>query len=209
MLLALLVAASAQNPAQLPLFADPRIAEALGGFDARAGAWAEYAIVPRNGAGARLRVSVLGPARADGRYWLEAASQAQGTAPVAFRMLLRGPPGPIDNVERLYVYVAGQAPTEFPLDAQARRHAVPPRGAVPPVKKRGIEPVRVAAGHFDAELLEVRRTRIWRSREVPLWGLVRAVDRSRRVELVRYGRTGAESVFPPEFDQGNGSERKK
>ncbi|HEY6909849.1 MAG TPA: hypothetical protein VI356_10795 [Myxococcales bacterium] len=209
MLLALLLAASAQKPPEVPLFADPRLAEALGEFQPHAGAWVEYAIIPRKGPQTRLRLSVLSPLLSQGRYWLESASQSQDGPPVATRMLLHGPPGRIENMERLYVYVGGQAPMEFPLDDDA--HAAPPlpRRPLPRVRRRGMQEVRVAAGSFRAELIEVGPARVWHSDGVPLWGLVRALEPGRRVELIAFGQSGARTVFPPEFDQGKGNESRK
>ncbi len=219
MLLALLLAAStgparsapsAQKPPAVPLFADPRLAEALGNFEPRPGAWVEYAIIPRKGPQARLRFSVLAPLLPDGRYWLETATQAQGGPPVAMRMLLHGPPAQIENLDRLYVYVGGQAPMEFPLDAGARAAPAPlPRKPLPRIRKRGAQDVRVAAGRFMADLIEVGTARIWRSDGVPLWGLVRALEPGRRIELIGFGQSGARTVFPAEFDQGKGSESRK
>jgi len=219
MLLALLLAAStgpargsppAQKPPPMPLFADPRLAEALGEFQPRPGAWVEYAIIPRKGPQARLRLSVLAPLLPDGRYWLETASQSQGSPPVAMRMLLRGPPAQIENLDRLYVYVGGQAPMEFPIDGQSRAAPAPlPRRPLPRIKRRGTQDVRVAAGRFRADLIEVGTARIWRSDGVPLWGLVRALEPGRRIELIGFGQSGASTVFPPEFDQGKGSESRK
>lgn len=210
MLLALLLAASAQKPPELPLFADPQVAEALGGFEPRPGAWVEYAIIPRRGPQTRLRLSVLPPLLPDGRYWLESASQSQNGPPVAVRMLLHGPPGRVENLDRLYVYVGGQAPMEFPLDADARATPAPlPRRPLPRVRRKGAQDVRVAAGRFRAELIQVASSRIWRSDGVPLWGLVRALDPGRRVELIAFGRSGARTVFPAEFDHGKGSESRK
>jgi hypothetical protein len=219
MLLALLLAASAaparsapagQKPPALPLFADPQLAEALGSFTPLPGAWVEYAVIPRKGPQARLRLSILAPPLPGGRYWLESASQSQGAPPVAMRMLLHGPPGRIENLDRLYVYVGGQAPMEFPLDADARVAPAPlPRRPVPKVRRKGVQDVRVGAGRFQAELIQVGSARIWRSEAVPLWGLVRALEPGRRVELIGFGRSGARTVFPPGFDQGNGSESRK
>ncbi|MGE5049116.1 MAG: hypothetical protein ACM3PC_11135 [Deltaproteobacteria bacterium] len=210
MLLALLLAASAHNPPALPLFADPQLSEALGDFEPRAGAWVEYAIIPRKGPQTRLRLSVLEPLLSKGRYWLESASQSQNGPPVATRMLVHGPPGNIENMERLYVYVGGQAPMEFPIDADARAVRPPlPRRPLPRVRRRGTQDVRVAAGHFRAELIQVGSARVWRSAGVPLWGLVRALEPGRRVELIAFGRRGARTVFPEEFDHGKGSESRK
>ncbi|HET9751619.1 MAG TPA: hypothetical protein VFP52_01610, partial [Myxococcales bacterium] len=190
MLLALLLAASAQKPPEVPLVSDPRLAEALGHFEPLPGAWVEYAIIPRKGRQARLRLSVLEPPLPGGRYWLESASQAQGGPPVATRMLLHGPPGRIENLDRLYVYVGGQAPMEFPIDGEARAAPAPlPRRPFPKVRRKGVQDVRVSAGRFQAELVQVGSARIWRSDGVPLWGLVRALEPGRRVELIGFGQS--------------------
>ena len=55
----------------------------------------------------------------------------------------------------------------------------------------------------------MKDARVFRSDQVPLWGLVRAVDSAQRIELVGYGATGAATVFPAEFDQGSGKESVK
>ena len=53
--------------------------------------------------------------------------------------------------------------------------------------------------------------RVWRSSQVPLWGLVKAQSPRQTVELIASGKTGAESIFPPGWtdDQGKGSESTK
>ncbi|HET7785736.1 MAG TPA: hypothetical protein VIR81_15310 [Myxococcales bacterium] len=219
MLLALLVAASAaparsappaQKPPALPLLSDPALSEALGEFQPLPGAWVEYAVIPRKGAQARLRLTVLAPLLRGGRYWLESASQSQGAPPVAVRMLLHGPPGRVENLERLYLYVGGQAPMEFPVDADLRG-APPavPRRPGPRVRRRGVQEIQVAAGRFRAQLIQAGPARVWRSEGVPLWGLVKEVDARRRVELIAFGHSGGRTVFPAEFDQGNGNESRK
>src|SRR3954466_14383936 len=71
MLTALLLAAAAPG---LPLFANPMTEAALEGFEARPGAWAEYAVVPGVGPRLRVRLSVLGPSLSAGVYWLGAAT---------------------------------------------------------------------------------------------------------------------------------------
>ena len=209
MLLALILAA-AGGP-QVPVFSDPRLAEALGRFDPRPGAWVEYAVLPKGGPQIRLRLSVLGPALPDGRYWLEVATQAQGTPPVAMKMLLHGAPGRAENIERLYLYLGGQAPLQLPV-ADAHAAAAPPKSAPPKVERKGTQELKLGAGAFRCEVLQVQDTRIFRSDKVPLWGLVRAQDPRQRVELIGYADSGAETVFPPGFDnadQGNGRDRTK
>ena len=129
-LLALLLLATAAAPQRpepaLPLFSDARLSNALGHFDARPGAWVEYAVLPKKGPQTRLRIGVLAPALPDGRYWLEIQSQQPGALPVAMKLLLHGEPGPRENLEKLYVFVEGLAPMELPLD-EAQAQATQPQ----------------------------------------------------------------------------------
>lgn len=207
-LLALLIATAPQ----IPLFSDPRLSEALGGFHQRAGAWVEYAILPRRGPQARLKASVLAPLASRGRYWLEIVSEQQGGLPVAVKMLLHGPPGTMENVERIYLYVAGQAPVELPLDDARADAGSPPGGPLPRVRRKGTEQLVLAAGKFRCDVLQLEGSRLYRSAQVPLWGMVRAITPEERVELVGFGESGAVTVFPEPFGegaQGKGSESAK
>jgi hypothetical protein len=211
MLLALLLAAGAAAEPPLSVFSDPRLAGALGRFDPHPGAWAEYAVLPKSGPQTRLKISVLAPPLPDGRYWLEMASQSQGLPPVATRLLLHGPPPAMDNVDRLQVYVGGTAPMEVPLEevrAAMKKRENPP-GPAPKVQQKGAEEQTVAAGTFRCDVLQVRDARICRTDKVPLWGLVTERDPKQRIELIGYSDSGAETVFPPGFDQKNGSESTK
>lgn len=200
--------AAARRAPSVPLFSDARLSEALGHFDPRPGAWAEYAVLPKTGPQMRMRLSVLAPALPDGRYWLEVQSQQPGALPVAMKMLLHGEPGRLDNLERLYLFVEGLAPLELPVD-DARAAAKPPSAPLPKVERRGRQELKLAAGTFRCDVFQVQGARVFRSGKVPLWGLVRAVDDQQRIELVGYGATGAATVFPPEFDQGSGKESVK
>jgi hypothetical protein len=125
-------------------------------------------------------------------------------------MLLHGAPGRLENAERTFYYIGGQAPLEMPVE-DAREQPVPPPGALPKIERKGTEELRLTVGTFRCEVLQVRKTRIYRSDKVPLWGLVRSQDPERRVELIGYATSGAETVFPPGFDdtQGKGSESVK
>lgn len=206
-LLALLLAAAAAPP-QIPLFADARLAEALGRFVPAPGAWAEYAVLPKKGPQTRLRIGVLAPALPDGRYWLEVQSQQPGALPVAMKMLLRGAPGRLENLERVYLFIEGLAPMELPLE-EARAQAKPPEPPLPKLEHKSAQQLTLASGTFRCEVFQVKDARVFRSDQVPLWGLVRATDSAQRIELVGYGATGAATVFPPQFDQGSGSESVK
>ena len=77
--------------------------------------------------------------------------------------------------------------------------------------RAGRAEVKVPAGAFLAEEVRVstaeETTRIWRSDDVPLWGLVRARGPRQTVELLASARRGAHSVFPD--PQGNGSDSAK
>jgi len=209
MLLALLIAGAAPAAApQLPLLSDPRIAEALGPFDPHPGAWVEYALLPKRGAQVRVRIAVLSPALPDGRYWLETATQMQGGPPLAMRLLLHGPPGRPENIDRLQVYMAGQAPLELPLEDARAAVAKQPKQPLK-VERKGTQEVKVAPGSFRCDVVQVKDARLFHSGKVPLWGLVREEDPRQRLELLGYADSGAETVFPKEFDQGNGSESTK
>lgn len=203
---------AAQPPAALPLFSDARLLAALGPFDAQPGTWVEYAVLPKRGAASRIRVSVLSPLLPGGRYWLEAVTQSQDGPPVAVRLRVRGSPARADDVDRVLLFVGGQAPLELPLD-DARAETPPqpqPAAPAPTVRSAGRQRLTVPAGNFDAEVLLVERARIFRAAAVPLFGLLRAEEPGRVVTLVGYGRTGAATVFPGEFeDQGNGKESVK
>jgi len=207
-LLALLLAAAAPQAPAVPLFSDARLSEALGRFDAHPGAWVEYAVLPKKGPQARLRISVLSAPGPDGRYWLEVQSQQPKALPVAVKMLFHGAPGHLENLERLYVFIEGLAPMELPLD-DARAEMKPKDGPPPKVAHRGTEDLKLQIGSFRCDVLQVKDARVFRSERVPLWGLVRETDKEQRIELVGFGQAGAESVFPREFDQGSGSESTK
>lgn len=202
--------AEAAPPA--PILGDAALADALGPPEAIPGAWAEYAVRTKGEPDVRVRISILPPALPDGRYWIEAASVGNEGMPYAVKLRARGDPSDPRNVDKLYLYVAGQAPIEAPIDQ------LPP--GAPPSRKpgkvvRGVpERVQVKAGVFEqAEPLRVGDVRIWRSSAVPIWGLVKSQSRRQTVELMASGRTGAHSTFPPGFadeqTQGNGSESMK
>lgn len=200
MLVALALGAAVSAP---PLFTDPDLAAALGPIDPAPGAWVEYLLRAGDGGEARVRVTALAAVSA-GRYWLEVAAANGSGIAGATRLLVRGDG---NVVERMCVTVAGQQPLEIPLDRLAR----PGRSARPKaaVKRLGQARVRVPGGTFDAEVLRVSGTRLWRAAAVPLWGLVKARARRVSVEMLAYGLSGGRSVFPAGWDQGNGSESAK
>lgn len=218
LLLVLLAAQGASAPGAQPvperplsIFADARLVEALGGLDPQAGAWAEYAVVPRRGARLRVRAAVLS-VLPDGRYWLEIASQRSDGPPVAMKLLVHGQPSRASDLERAFLYVGGQAPIELPageaLNPAERKEAAP----LPRLHQEPAREVRVPAGTFRADVARVAGARIYRAKTVPLWGLVEVESRARRVELLGFGRSGAASVFPAGWSdpvQGNGKDSVK
>jgi hypothetical protein len=161
----------------LPFFTDPAIAGALPPIDPRPGSWAEYLVRTRGEKDVRVRATVL-PAEGERRYWLELTAVGESGIAFAARMLIDGERWPA-NVRRMYVMLAGQQPVAIPVD----RIRLPlPRSAA-----------RAAI-------------RIWRDDSVPLWGIVKARSSRGSVELLGCGVLGGHSVFPPAWDQGNGSE---
>lgn len=209
--------------------APPEVLAALGAWRPQPGAWVEYEVRRRGHAPVQVRLSVLQPALPEGRYWLEIAAASAGSVPVVARLLVHGQPTHPADVERTLVYVAGQAVLELPLEEADG--SFEPRGEADRsirVKARGEEQVKVRAGTFTAQRLEVSRAKeratLWRADGVPILGLVKAEDEGSQTELTGHGLTGARTLFPrgqdpdaallqpgPPADaaQGNGSESRK
>lgn len=197
----------------------PEVMAALGQLTPTPGAWVEYGVRAGTTEESRVRLSVLAPALPAGRYWLELVLASNAAVPLAARLLLKGDPSDPANVERMLIYVAGQAPLELPVDqAQDALEALGKddegkkyqpgqrRPGVPPgkVERLGQEVVTVRAGKFTAEKLRVTDLRtkevtlVWKSAELPVLPLVRAQGRGRTIELLGFGRTGAHSVIDAE-----------
>lgn len=197
MLFALVAAAALLASGSL---ADPALAAALGRADLRPGAWAEYLVRSGNDAEARVRVTAIA-VEGEGRCWVEiAAASASGVAGAA-RILLRE--GAVSSVERIQVLLAGQQAVEIPLERLGPARTRPPP---PGMRRLGSARVKVPAGAFATEVLQVERTRVWRAAGVPLWGLVKAISGRRTIELLASGVEGGRSVFPAGWDQGKGRE---
>ena len=160
-----------------PLFANPAVLEALGDLDPKPGAWAEYLVRSKKGEAVRVRISVLPDHAPQGGYWLELDTTAQ-------------------NLERMELYMSGQAPIEIPIDQLKNALPDPGKSAAPKIVRRGEEQVTVRAGTFTARIVDVGGARVWRSAKVPLWGLVKGRSPRETIELLGSGFTGAHSVFP-------------
>ena len=215
----------------LPLFAlgAPDVLAALGPIVPEVGAWAEYAVRIQGQPDTRVRVSLLPPALEQGRRWLEVVSVDAAGGTLAAKTLSHGDLSRSKDLERAFIYLSGQAPIEIPL-AQLREQLeaeeVPGAAKVKVVKAAAAE-VTVPAGTFYAESLRISRkgedeTQLWRSKAVPLWGLVRAKSKKQTVELIGFARTGAHSVLPKGYGdevappaparapaQGNGNDKVK
>jgi hypothetical protein len=200
-LLALLLAA-----APSPLLADPDLAAALPPIDPRPGAWVEYLVRAPGSEDLRVRATVL-PAGGDGRYWIELITASGAGIVSASRLLVRGDVFVPGSVERMYLMLAGHQPIEVPLD----RIELPGTQTRDPasVARLGTRRVKVPAGVFIAQATRVADTRVWRAAKVPLWGLVKAQSPRQSMELVAFATAGGHSVFPPGWDQGNGSDSAK
>ena len=195
----------------LPLFAldSPDLVAALGPLRVEVGAWAEYLVTSPRGT-ARMRFSLLPPKVEGDRHWLEVAAFGNVGLPFAVRVLLKSGPVVPANVERAIVYVTGQAPLEIPLqdvEERLRRDTARPSGAR---TVRGAErTIATSAGRFKASEVRItargQTTRVWRSPEVPLWGLVRAEGPRETIELASFSHEGARSAIP-EPGQGKGSD---
>lgn len=179
-----------------PLFANPAVLEALGDLDPKPGAWAEYLVRSKKGEAVRVRISVLPDPAPQGRYWLELDTTAPGAQPQAVRLLVHGSPARAQNLERMELYMSGQAPIEIPIDQLKNALPDPGKSAAPKIVRRGEEQVTVRAGTFTARIVDVGGARVWRSAKVPLWGLVKGRSPRETIELLGSGFTGAHSVFP-------------
>jgi hypothetical protein len=195
----------------LPLFAldSPDLVEALGTLRIEVGAWAEY-LLRAGKRTARMRFSLLPPRVEGDRAWLEVATFSDAGLPFAVRVLLK--PGPVipANVERAILYVMGQAPLELPLaDLQERLPASPPSASGARIARRSTRTLSTPAGRFKVSELRIasrgETTRVFRSADVPLWGLVRAEGPREVIELVGFSHEGARSAIPDPA-QGNGSD---
>jgi hypothetical protein len=211
-----IAAAAVATPAQeraarlpAPLFGSRAVLEALGDLDPSPGSWADYELRARSGESLRVRISVLSEPAPQGRYWLEVDTTAPGLPAEAARLLLRGSPSRARNVERLEIYVSGQAPIEIPADDLEKEIAPASPARKTRVRRRGQERVQVPAGSFAADVIDVGGTRLWRSARVPLWGIVKERSARETLELVGSGREGAHSAFPPDDRHGKGRERTK
>lgn len=194
-----------EGTASLFAVASPDVVAALGGLVPEQGAWVEYGVRRRGREEARVRLSVLPPAMPEGRYWLEVASAGLGGVPVAARILVKGDPSRPANVERMLVYVAGQAALELPVDEAEGvfGSAAPPQSGAR-IERLGKARVTTRGGTYEAERLRVTRgkesTQVWKAAGVPLLPLVRSESKEQTVELLGSARTGAHSVFPAEPD---------
>jgi hypothetical protein len=195
----------------LPLFAldSPDLVAALGTLRVEVGAWAEYLLRSPDGT-ARMRFSLLPPKLEGDRHWLEVAAFGDVGLPFAMRVLLKSGPVMPANVERAIVYVMGQAPLEIPLqDLQERLPGDVPASSGARTVRGPKRTIATGAGRFKASEVRVtargQTTRVWRSADVPLWGLVRAEGPRETIELVSFSHEGASSAIP-EPGQGKGSE---
>ncbi len=204
-----------EGPAPLFALGAPDVLEALGPWEPVVGHWVEYYVVQAGEAPARVRLSVLAE-RPGGRFWLEVVGASLVGLPMASRLLVRGHPARAGDVERLQVYVTGQAVLELPLDeAQKALDPSAPKAAGVRVEKLSHAEVAVPAGRFQATRLRVSRgqgplaetTTLYRAQEVPIFHLVKSESSGNRakgkaaqkttvVELFASGKSGAHSMFP-------------
>ena len=195
----------------LPLFAldSPDLVAALGTLHVEVGAWVEY-LLRAGKRTARMRFSLLPPKVEGGRAWLEVAAFSDAGLPFAIRVLLK--PGAVipANVERAILYVMGQSPLELPLaDLEERLPTAPPPASGARIVRGSDRTISTPAGQFKVSELRIaargETTRVFRSVDIPLWGLVRAEGPREVIELVGFSHEGARSAIPDPA-QGNGSD---
>jgi hypothetical protein len=200
-----------------PLFAlgAPDVLEALGPWEPVPGHWVEYYVEQGGELPARVRLSVLAE-RPGGRFWVEVAGASPVGMPMASRMLVHGNPVRAADIERLQVYIAGQAVLELPLEeaGQVLDPSAPKAAGVRVEKLPAVE-VTVQAGRYQATRLRVSRgqgalaesTTLYRAQEVPIFHLVKSESAGNKakgkqaqgplvVQLFASGKSGAHSMFP-------------
>jgi len=189
--------------ASLPLPGIDGLGPALDRVELSPGAWAEYLVRPERGPDVRVRAQATAAGDGNG-CWLEIAAVSSAGLAGAARLLLRGN-SLASGLLRMEVMLAGQQPIAIPVERMRSRLAP---GKADELRPLGSGRVRVAAGEFLTEVLRTRAARIWRTRKVPLWGLVKARTGTTTLELLAYGRSGAQRIFP-EDGHGNGNESAK
>ena len=168
------------------------------------GSWVEYRIgARRNKADSyRLRLSVVPPALAGDRRWLEVKIIGTGGG-LTMRLLTKGEPDRPGNIERLLVQDAGQAPLELPMmDLRREGDDAPAPEAPAKVTRAPGGKLTVPAGTFETTKLSAAHgAAAWYSKDAPIYGLVRAESSEQLVELVASGRTGAFAEIPVDDPQ--------
>jgi|GEM_PF-1940292 len=195
----------------LPLFAlaAPDVLAALGPLVPEVGAWVEYAIRVKGQPDTRVRISLVPPALTEGRAWLEMVSVDAIGQEVAARLLVHGGFSRSRDLERAIISTSGQAPFEIPLaELHDQIDAEPAhQDAQINVQNLPAGEVKVPAGTFRAGSIRISRkgepsTRLWRTAQVPVWGLIRAESTQQSIELIGYAHSGAHSVLPPGYGEG-------
>jgi hypothetical protein len=170
-------------------------------LDVRPGAWAEYVVRSRRAEG-RMRISMLDAEPA--AVLVEVAMFGDAGPPFVARLRFHteasaGSWRCLTRLESVAVYLLRLAPLDLPVAGERVRAAC---NAGAPLEGRRAN-VTVPAGTFATEESRAGGERVWLSPDVPLWGLVRAMARGRRAELVAFGWSGARSFLPV---QGTGSD---
>src|SRR5689334_22866750 len=148
------------------LVPDPLLLDALGLFRSAPGAWAEYLVRERGKPRTRLRVTSLVPAGEE-REAIEVAAVDAGGMAAAARIVMHA-----GAVERMTVRIAQQQPIEIPVAQLGRvRRGDSAGGRIEPI---GAARLRVRGGTFEVEGFRRGAWQVWRTKRVPLWGLVKA-----------------------------------
>jgi hypothetical protein len=116
-------------------------------------------------------------------------------------MRVRGHPARPESVERLQIYLPGQAPLELPLEEAREAIAhTRPKPEAPRIVRGPSETLTVQAGRFRCERVRLshgkQSTTLWRSDRVPVFHIVQSRGEGGSVELVGHGLAGAHSLFP-------------
>ncbi len=161
-------------------------------FDPVPGSWARYRLEEKIQQQSREILVGIGPRRgaiAKNSYWIEIITTSKSGTEVKIGVLYRIDKTGRHEVDRLVVKMGDHPAVELPDSSTeySLTREKPVRYA-----QLGMEKVEVPAGRFDAERGRFRYTEdevmeVWTSKDVPPFGIVRAMSITYDLQLMEYG----------------------
>ena len=166
---------------------------------AKTGHWAEYAVRRfTTGQAMRWRIAMVGRA---GRHkeWWEHVMRWGRMRSLVIKVLLENPSSKHPKVLKAIMQPGGQQAIAVPLSKSAKLVDL----YMPILNRKaadlGTETIQVAAGRFAAHHYMVtdrrgKKTHFWTSNKVPIYGLVKLLSPSMRMELTGYGTDAVSQI---------------